>query len=36
MAGNVRITVFCNITPYSMGLQPMAYQVLLWGLWIHL
>ena len=35
MAGSVRITVFCDITPYSMGLQPIACQVLC-GLWIHL
>lgn len=36
MAGSVRITVFCDITPYSVGLQHMACQVLLCGLWIHL
>lgn len=36
MAGSVRINVFCDVTPYSMGLQPMACQVLLRGLWIHL
>lgn len=36
MAVSVKITLFCDITPYSMGLQPMTCQVLLCGLRIHL